>query len=63
MGTADDLYQRLIAPIERRMIDTVTRIVRDPDDSADVFQETLAAIWQKLSRIDRHPNPHAYIMR
>jgi len=63
MGTADELYERLIAPIERNMINSVTRIVRDPDTSADVFQETLAVVWRKLARIDRHPNPHAYIMR
>jgi len=41
----------------------VARIVRDPEDAADVFQEVLALIWAKLERIDRHPNPHAYIFR
>ena len=45
------------------MILTVARIVRDPEDAADVFQEVLAVIWNKLERIDRHPNPHAYILR
>ena len=60
---AEELYQELIAPIEDRMIATVTRIVRDPDDAADAFQETLAIVWKKLSKISRHPNPHAYILR
>jgi len=59
----DVLYARLIKPIEKQMIRTVTRIVRDPEDAADVFQEALAVIWHKLDRIDRHPNPHAYILR
>jgi RNA polymerase sigma factor (sigma-70 family) len=63
MGKSDDLYERLIRPIEKRMIDIVARIVRDPEDAADVFQEVLALIWAKLERIDRHPNPHAYIIR
>jgi RNA polymerase sigma factor (sigma-70 family) len=45
------------------MIGIVARIVRDPEDAADVFQEVLALIWAKLERIDRHPNPHAYIIR
>ena len=63
MGKSDELYERLIRPIERRMISIIARIVRDPEDTADVFQETLALIWTKLERIDRHPNPHAYIIR
>ena len=63
MGKSDELYARLIRPIEKRMIGIVGRIVRDPEDAADVFQEVLALIWARLERIDRHPNPHAYIIR
>jgi len=63
MGKSDELYERLIRPIEKRMIGIVTRIVRDPEDAADLFQEILALIWARLERIDRHPNPHAYIIR
>ena len=59
----DELYERLISPIENRMIGIVARIVRDPEDAADVFQEVLAQVWAKLERIDQHPNPHAYIIR
>jgi RNA polymerase sigma factor (sigma-70 family) len=60
---ADDFYERLLKPIEKQMIRTVARIVRDPDDVADVFQEVLVTIWHKLERIDCHPNPQAYIIR
>ena len=63
MGKSDELYERLISPIEKRMIGIVARIVRDPEDAADVFQEVLALIWAKLERIDRHPNPHGSSMR
>jgi RNA polymerase sigma factor (sigma-70 family) len=63
MGKSDELYESLISPIEKRMIGIVARIMRDPEDAADVFQEVLALIWAKLERIDRHPNPHAYIIR
>ncbi len=58
-----DMYQRLIEPVEDRMIAIVTRIIQDPHDSMDVFQEILAVIWKKLKTIDRHPNPQAYILR
>jgi len=63
LDKAEEIYQRLIEPIEQKMILTITRIVRDPDDAADVLQEVLAVIWRKLRRIDCHPNPHAYILR
>jgi len=63
LDKAEELYQRLIAPIEGKMISIVARIVRDNDAAADVFQEVLATVWAKLPRIDRHPNPHAYILR
>lgn len=60
---AEGLYEKLLKPIETQMIMTVGRIVRDPEDAADVFQEVLVTIWIKLDRIARHPNPHAYILR
>jgi RNA polymerase sigma factor (sigma-70 family) len=59
---ADELYDRLIGPIEEQMMGIVGRIVRDPEEAADVFQEVLVLIWDKLEHIDRHPNPHGYIM-
>jgi RNA polymerase sigma factor (sigma-70 family) len=61
--TAEEVYQRLIAPIEEKMIAIVSRIVGPRDEAADVFQEALAVVWQKLARIDCQPNPHAYILR
>ena len=61
--TAEELYQELIAPIEQQMMRTVARIVGDPDDAADVFQQVLATVWKKLKRIHRHPNPPGYILR
>jgi RNA polymerase sigma-70 factor, ECF subfamily len=56
-------YDSLIRPIEDRMIRSVWRIVRDPDDADDAFQEALATIWKRLGRIRRHANPHALILR
>jgi len=41
---------------------TALRIVRDPNDAADVIQETLAEVWKRLHKIDRDANPHAYIL-
>ncbi|MCP4450581.1 MAG: RNA polymerase sigma factor [Planctomycetes bacterium] len=58
-----ELYQSLIEPIEDRMIAIVMRVMQDHHDAQDVFQEVLAVIWKKLKTLDRHPNPHAYILR
>jgi RNA polymerase sigma-70 factor (ECF subfamily) len=63
MTAGDDIYQELIAPIEDRMIRSVGRIVRNPDDAADAFQNALLYIWKDLEKIHKHPNPHGYIIR
>src|SRR5664279_879417 len=56
-------YERLIPPIEDRMMRCVWRTVRDPDDADDAFQEALARIWKSWSTVLRHPNPHALVLR
>ena len=63
MGSDHGDYERLISPIEDKMIRSVWRIVRDPDDADDAFQEALVTIWKRLDRISHHPNPHALILR
>jgi len=55
-------YERLIAPIEDRMMRSVWRIVRDPHDTEDAFQEALLTIWKRWDHIRTHPNPHALIL-
>jgi DNA-directed RNA polymerase specialized sigma24 family protein len=37
-----ELYEKLIEPVQDRMIAVVTRIIRDHNDAMDVFQEILA---------------------
>jgi len=56
-------YERLIAPIEDRMIRAVWRIVRDPADAEDAFQEALLTIWKRWGQVRKHPNPHALVLR
>jgi RNA polymerase sigma factor (sigma-70 family) len=63
MTKADEIFEELIRPIESRMIKIVWRIVLEPEEAEDVFQEILAQIWAKLAIILRHPAPHAYILR
>jgi RNA polymerase sigma-70 factor (ECF subfamily) len=56
-------YETLVRPIEDRMIRSVWRILRCPQDADDAFQEALTTVWKRLNRIRRHPNPHALILR
>jgi len=56
-------YDRLIAPIQDRMMRCVWRIVRDPVDAEDAFQDALLSIWKHWDQVGRHPNPHALILR
>lgn len=56
-------YDRLIRPIETRMMATIVRIVGDGEDACDVFQEVLVSVWARMARITAHSNPHGYILR
>jgi RNA polymerase sigma-70 factor (ECF subfamily) len=61
LATGD--YDRLIRPIEDRMMRTVWHIVRDPDDADDAFQAALAKVWVNRGKIAGHANPHGLILR
>lgn len=56
-------YEQLIAPIEGRMIRSIWRIVRNPQEAEDTLQEALAVIWKRQKRIRNHPNPQALILK
>jgi RNA polymerase sigma factor (sigma-70 family) len=56
-------FERLISPIEDRMIRCVWRIVRNPEGADDAFQEAVAKIWKNWSTVLRHPNPQALVLR
>lgn len=63
MDQRQQAYERLIAPLETRMIRTIWGIVRDPDEAQDALQEALTVIWRGWDRLQRHPNPEALLMR
>jgi len=56
-------YEQLIAPIEGRMIRAVWRIIRDPNEVEDAFQEALLTVWKRWDRIRTHPNPQALVLQ
>ncbi|MEO5958493.1 MAG: sigma-70 family RNA polymerase sigma factor [Opitutaceae bacterium] len=55
-------FDRLIAPMQERMVNCVWRIMHDSADTDDVIQEVLLQIWTKFAEVRRHPNPPALIL-
>ncbi len=62
LNAAEAIYLNHIDPIKHRMKSCIYRIVQNPEDTADAFQDALFKIWNYLERIDKHPNPQAYIL-
>jgi RNA polymerase sigma-70 factor (ECF subfamily) len=63
MSDSSKDYEKYIAPIQHRMVDSVWRIVRDPEETKDVVQDVLAKIVRQMRRIRIHANPTALILR
>jgi RNA polymerase sigma-70 factor (ECF subfamily) len=63
LAGAERNYENLIEPIEEKMIRSVWRITRNPDDADDAMQEALTVVWKRLDKIRGHPNPQALILR
>jgi RNA polymerase sigma factor (sigma-70 family) len=56
-------YDRLISPIEDRMMRSIWAVAQQPQDAEEALQNALAVVWRRLPRIERHPNPHALVLR
>jgi RNA polymerase sigma factor (sigma-70 family) len=63
MNTTDSLYQKIIEPIEDRMIRSVWWITRNAQDAEDAMQNALMSIWKNQRRISRHASPQALVLR
>jgi RNA polymerase sigma-70 factor (ECF subfamily) len=56
-------YDRLVRPMEPRMMRSIWRIVRQREAAEDALQDALAVIWRKRDTVARHPNSQALILR
>ena len=65
MATYDteSLYERLIRPVEDRMMRSIARVLPNPIDAGDAMQAATVKILGKLDTIQSHPNPGALILR
>lgn len=61
MKSAENDYKLFIEPMKDHMKRSIVRIVQNPDDAADAFQDALFRVWTYWDRIAVHPNPNGYI--
>jgi RNA polymerase sigma-70 factor (ECF subfamily) len=63
MNRPNGFYERIVEPIEDRMIRSVWRITRNVQDAEDAMQDALVRIWKCRDRIGAHSSPQALILR
>jgi RNA polymerase sigma-70 factor (ECF subfamily) len=63
MSDPSNFHERIVEPIEDRMIRSVWRITRNEPDAEDALQNALVTIWKRRRRIAGHAAPHALILR
>jgi len=56
-------YERIVRPLEDRMISSIWRIVHHPSDAEDTLQNALTTIWRRWGRVVTHPNPEVLIIK
>ncbi len=63
MPSGHDEYDRLIRPMEERMMRLVWGVTQNADDAEEALQEALGVLWRKWDRVRVHPNPEALVLR
>jgi RNA polymerase sigma-70 factor (ECF subfamily) len=63
MSDLQQSYDQIIRPIEDRMIRSIWRIVRNPQDAEDAMQDALLTILKRWDRICGHQNPQALVLK
>jgi RNA polymerase sigma factor (sigma-70 family) len=56
-------FDALVRPLQDQMLRSIWRITRVAEDAEDALQESLTLIWKRRTRIERHPNPGALLLR
>jgi RNA polymerase sigma factor (sigma-70 family) len=63
MNDRQQTYDRVVRPIEDRMIRSIWRIVRNPQDAEDAMQDALVIVLKQWDRISRHPSPQSLVLK
>jgi RNA polymerase sigma-70 factor (ECF subfamily) len=63
MSDSQKTYDRIIRPIENRMMRSIWRVVQDRQDAEDAMQNALLEISNRWDRVCSHPNPQALALK
>ncbi len=63
MNDLQQTYDQIVRPIEDRMIRSIWRVVRNPEDAEDAMQDALVTVLKQWDRIRRHPNPQSLVLK
>jgi RNA polymerase sigma-70 factor (ECF subfamily) len=63
MNDFQQTYEHIVRPIEDRMIRSIWRVVRNPQDAEDAMQDALVVVLKQWDRIGRHPNPQSLVLK
>jgi RNA polymerase sigma factor (sigma-70 family) len=63
MSDLQRAYDRIIGPLEDRMIRSIWRIVGNAQDAEDAMQDALLIIWKRWEHVKSHPSPEALILK
>ncbi len=63
MSPLDHDFEKLVRPVQDRMVRSAWRILGNAGDAEDAIQDALTAIWSRRRRVYAHPNPEALILR
>ncbi len=63
MQYGQEEYERIVRPLEDRMIRLIWGVTKNAEDAEEALQEALAVLWRKWDKIRMHPNPEALIYR
>jgi RNA polymerase sigma-70 factor (ECF subfamily) len=63
MNDLQQTYDQIVRPIEDRMIRSIWRVVRNPQDAEDAMQDALVTVMKQWDRVRRHPNPQSLVLK
>ena len=63
MSDLQQTYEQIIRPIADRMIGSIWRIVRNPQDAEDAMQDALLTILKRWDRISKHASPQSLVLK
>lgn len=63
MNDSQRAYDRIVGPVEERMIRSIWRIVANAQDAEDAMQNALLVVWKRWGRVAKHASPEALVLK